>query len=113
MKKHIWKKAAVLSLLAVILLGGTAISPKQAQASPEPYIGEITIYPYMFAPQGWLKCEGQLLSISQNTVLFSLLGTNFGGDGMNTFALPDLRGASPLPNVNYYIATEGNYPSRP
>ncbi|WCM61968.1 phage tail protein [Paenibacillus polymyxa] len=113
MKNHFWKKAAVLSLLAVILLGGTAISPKQAQASPEPYLGEITMYPYMFAPKGWLKCEGQILSISQNSALFSLLGTNFGGDGMNTFALPDLRGASPLPNVNYYIATEGSYPSRP
>lgn len=73
---------------------GTAISPKQAHAGYEPYIGEITMYPYMFAPQGWLKCEGQLLSINQNAALFSLLGTNFGGDGMNTFALPDLRGAS-------------------
>ncbi|MDY8023787.1 phage tail protein [Paenibacillus polymyxa] len=113
MKNHFWKKAAVLSMLAVILLGGTAISPKQAHAGYEPYIGEITVYPYMFAPKGWLKCEGQLLSISQNTALFSLLGANFGGDGMNTFALPDLRGASPMPNVNYYIATEGVYPSRP
>ncbi|KAF6562488.1 tail fiber protein [Paenibacillus sp. EKM202P] len=113
MKNHFWKKTAVLSLLAVILLGGTAISPKQAQASPEPYIGEITMYPYTYAPKGWIKCEGQLLDISQNTVLYSLLGTNFGGDGVRTFALPDLRGASPLPNVNYYIATEGDYPSRP
>ncbi|ADO54669.1 MULTISPECIES: tail fiber protein [Paenibacillus] len=113
MKNHFLKKTAVLSLLAVILLGGTAISPKQAQASPEPYIGEITMYPYTYAPKGWIKCEGQLLDISQNSVLFSLLGTNFGGDGVRTFALPDLRGASPLPNVNYYIATEGPYPSRP
>ncbi|MCP3797056.1 MULTISPECIES: phage tail protein [Paenibacillus] len=113
MKKHFWKKAAVLSLLAVILLGGTAISPKQAQASTEPYLGEITMYPYTFAPNGWLKCEGQLLSISQNTALFSLLGTNFGGNGTTTFALPDLRGASPMPNVDYYIATVGGFPSRP
>ncbi|ASR49172.1 microcystin-dependent protein [Paenibacillus kribbensis] len=114
MKKHFWKKAAVLSLLAVILLGGTAISPKQAQASPEPYLGEITLYPYTFAPRGWLKCEGQILNISQNTPLFSLLGTNFGGDGRTTFALPDLRGASPMPNVDYYIAIEGAaFPSRP
>ncbi|OAZ50561.1 phage tail protein [Paenibacillus polymyxa] len=113
MKNHFLKKTAVLSLLAVILLGGTAINPKQAHAGYEPYIGEITMYPYTYAPKGWLKCEGQLLDISQNTVLYSLLGTNFGGDGVRTFALPDLRGASPLPNVNYYIATEGDYPSRP
>ncbi|MDN4080521.1 tail fiber protein [Paenibacillus polymyxa] len=113
MKNHFWKKAAVLSLLAVILLGGTAISPKQAHAGYEPYMGEITMYPYTFAPQGWLKCEGQLLPIAQYSALYSLLGTNFGGDGVRTFALPDLRGASPLPNVNYYIAIEGDYPSRP
>ncbi|MGZ0039569.1 phage tail protein [Paenibacillus ottowii] len=113
MKNHFWKKAAVLSLLAVILLGGTAISPKQAQASPEPYVGEITLYPYTFAPRGWLKCEGQLLPVSQYQALYSLLGTNFGGDGVRTFALPDLRGASPMPNVDYYISTEGVYPSRP
>lgn len=52
------------------------------------------------------------MSISQNTALFSLLGTNFGGDGRTTFALPDLRGASPVPNVDYYIATQGVFPSR-
>ncbi|MET3211592.1 UNVERIFIED_CONTAM: microcystin-dependent protein [Paenibacillus sp. PvR008] len=112
MKKHFWKKAAVLSLLAVILVGGTAVSPKQAQAADMPYLGEITMYPYTFAPRGWLKCEGQILSIQQNTALFSLLGTNFGGDGRTTFALPDLRGASPVPNVDYYIATQGVFPSR-
>ncbi|TQR97581.1 phage tail protein [Paenibacillus ottowii] len=113
MKNHFWKKAAVLSLLAVILLGGTAISPKQAKASSEPYMGEITMYPYTFAPKGWLKCEGQLLPIAQYSALYSLLGNNFGGDGVRTFALPDLRGASPMPNVDYYISTEGLYPSRP
>jgi microcystin-dependent protein len=58
----------------------------------DPFIGEITIFPYNFAPAGWAKCEGQLLPIAQNTALFSLLGTTYGGDGETTFGLPDLRG---------------------
>lgn len=62
----------------------------------DPFIGEITIFPYNFAPQGWAKCDGQLLSISQNTALFSLLGTQYGGDGETTFGLPDLRGRVPI-----------------
>lgn len=57
----------------------------------EPFIGQIQLFGFNFAPRGWAKCEGQLLSISQNTALFSLLGTTFGGDGRTTFALPDLR----------------------
>ena len=62
----------------------------------EPFIGEIRLVPYTFAPKGWALCAGQLLSISQNTALFSLLGTNYGGDGRTTFALPDLRGRTPV-----------------
>jgi microcystin-dependent protein len=62
----------------------------------EPFIGEIRPFPYNFAPRGWAFCEGQLLPISQNTALFSLLGTTFGGDGRTTFALPDLRGRVPV-----------------
>jgi microcystin-dependent protein len=58
----------------------------------EPFIGEIRLFPYDFAPRGWAFCHGQLLSIVQNTALFSLLGTTYGGDGRITFALPDLRG---------------------
>jgi microcystin-dependent protein len=58
----------------------------------EPFIGEIRLFPYDFAPRGWAFCNGQLLSISQNTALFALLGTTYGGDGRVTFALPDLRG---------------------
>jgi microcystin-dependent protein len=56
------------------------------------YLGVILAVAYNFAPRGWMKCEGQLLSIAQNSALFSLLGTQYGGDGQNTFALPDLRG---------------------
>ncbi len=58
----------------------------------EPFIGEISIFAGNFAPRGWAFCQGQILSIAQNTALFSLLGTTYGGNGQTTFALPDLRG---------------------
>ena len=60
------------------------------------FVGEIRAFPFNFAPTGWAMCNGQLLPISQNTALFSLLGTTYGGDGRSTFALPDLRGAVPV-----------------
>jgi microcystin-dependent protein len=62
----------------------------------EPFIGEIMLFAGNFAPRGWALCDGQLLSISQNTALFSLLGTTYGGNGQTTFALPDLRGRVPI-----------------
>ncbi len=62
----------------------------------DPYIGEIRPVGFNFAPVGWALCDGQLLPISQNTALFSILGTNYGGDGRSTFALPDLRSRIPL-----------------
>ncbi len=62
----------------------------------ETFLGMIAIFGFDYAPRGWAKCEGQLLSIAQNSALFSLLGTRYGGDGMNTFALPDLRGRTPI-----------------
>ncbi len=62
----------------------------------DPFLAEIRIVPYNFAPLGWAFCDGQLLPISQNTALFSLLGTTYGGDGRTTFALPNLQGAAPL-----------------
>ncbi len=62
----------------------------------EPYIGEIRIFAGNFAPKDWAFCNGQLLSIAQNTALFSILGVTYGGDGKNTFALPDLRGRAPM-----------------
>lgn len=58
----------------------------------DPFVAEIRIYPFNFAPTGWAFCNGQLLPLSQNTALFSLLGTVYGGDGKSTFALPDLQG---------------------
>jgi microcystin-dependent protein len=62
----------------------------------DPFVAEIRIFPFNFAPKGWAFCDGQLLPISQNTALFSLLGTTYGGDGKSTFALPDLQGRAPL-----------------
>jgi len=58
----------------------------------DPFLAQIIIVPFNFAPKGWASCNGQLMPISQNTALFSLLGTTYGGDGKSTFALPDLRG---------------------
>jgi microcystin-dependent protein len=60
------------------------------------FVAEIRIFPFNFAPTGWAFCDGQLLPISQNTALFSLLGTVYGGDGKSTFALPDLQGSVPM-----------------
>jgi len=62
----------------------------------DPYIGELRLLGFTFAPRGWAMCNGQLLSIAQNTALFSLLGTTYGGNGVQTFGLPDLRGRAPL-----------------
>lgn len=62
----------------------------------DPFVAEIRILPYNFAPKGWAWCNGQTLPLSQNTALFSLLGTNYGGDGKSTFGLPDLRGRAPM-----------------
>lgn len=61
-----------------------------------PYLGEIRAFGFNFTPQGWLRCDGSLQSIAQNDALFALLGTAYGGDGQNTFGLPDLRGRLPL-----------------
>ncbi len=74
----------------------------------EPFLGAVVPMALNFAPQGWYSCEGQLLSISQNTALFSLLGTAFGGDGVSTFAIPDLRGRAVIgqgqgPGLNNYV----------
>ena len=62
----------------------------------DPFVAEIRIFPFNFAPKGWAFCDGQLLPLSQNTALFSLLGTNYGGDGKSNFALPDLQGNAPM-----------------
>lgn len=70
-----------------------------------PYLGEIKLMPWNFAPRGWAFCAGQILSIQQNTALFSLLGTIYGGNGSTTFGLPDLRGRVPI-----HRDQQGQYP---
>ena len=115
-----------LSIVAFTVLIGTLVATMEpiqvAEAGSIPFIGEIDMVGFGFCPQGWAETNSQLLAISQNQALFSLLGTTFGGDGQTTFALPDLRGRDAvhvgsgpgLPNVswgqksgthNYNIAT--------
>jgi microcystin-dependent protein len=62
----------------------------------DPFVAEIRIFPFNFAPKGWAFCDGQILPISQNTALFSLLGTTYGGNGQSTFALPNVQGNAPM-----------------
>ena len=90
------KKITVISrnLLGILALGIGLSGAPTVKAGDNPYYAEIIMFGGNFAPRGWAFCDGQLLSISQNTALFSLLGTTYGGDGRTTFALPDLRGRS-------------------
>lgn len=69
----------------------------------QPYIGEIRIFAGNFAPVGWAICDGSLIAISENDTLFNLIGTTYGGDGVSTFALPDLRGRAPVHQGSFYV----------
>lgn len=82
------KSKSIKLLLTLCLCLGIG----KANAQDEPYMGEIRLFAGNFAPRGWALCNGQLLPINQNPALFSLLGTTYGGNGVTTFALPDLRG---------------------
>lgn len=74
----------------------------------EPFVGEIRIFSFGVIPRGWLPCNGQLLQIRNNTALFSLLGTTYGGDGRTDFALPDLRGRAALhPGASFALGNAG------
>ena len=77
------------------------------------YIGNIMLFAFPFSPVGWLSCEGQTLTINQYQALYALIGITYGGNGSTNFMLPNLNGASPLPAMKYYIATEGIFPTRP
>ena len=95
------KKKNLLIMAMLIVL-----STKKSY-SQDPFIGEIRIFAGNFAPKGWAFCSGQILPISQNTALFSLLGTTYGGNGSSTFALPNLNGRVPIhpsqgPGLSYY-----------
>ncbi len=85
--KRLWPGFAIALLIAGVFVTAHAQSP---------YVGEVVLVPYNFAPTGWMFCEGQLLPISQYDVLFTLIGTTFGGDGVTNFALPDYRGRVPI-----------------
>ncbi len=92
MKKIACKKG-LLAALCLPLLGGAVNS---FAASADPFMGSIDYVGFNFAPRNWATCDGQLIPISSNSALFALLGTNFGGDGRTTFALPDMRGRVPV-----------------
>src|SRR5262249_52029103 len=72
--------------------------PRRRRNAPmaDPFVAEIRIFPFNFPPKGWAFCDGQLLPLSQNTALFSLLGTTYGGDGKSNFALPNMQGNAPM-----------------
>ena len=72
----------------------------------QPYVGEIRMFAGNFAPSGWMFCEGQLLPIAENETLFQLIGTTYGGDGQETFSLPDLRGRVPIHQGNGFTLAE-------
>lgn len=84
------------AVAGIALCGGLAGWSLPGWAGTEPFLGEIAFVGFNFAPRGWAFCDGQVMSIAQNTALFSLLGTTYGGDGITTFALPDLRGRLPM-----------------
>ncbi|MEE8487757.1 MAG: tail fiber protein [Gemmatimonadota bacterium] len=124
-------RRTLIGRITAVLVGGLAgasFTPRATSAARgvepftggvEPFIGEISLIPYNFAPRGWAFCEGQLLSVSQRQSLFSLLGTTYGGDGRATFALPDLRPLerqmvrhNEAPTFRHIISLIGIYPSR-
>ncbi len=95
-------------------------TPEAAGAQADHFIGEIRLVPYTFAPRGWAFCQGQLLPVSSYQALFSLVGTQYGGDGRRSFALPDLRRveqalrelSGTAQTYRHVIALTGLYPSR-
>jgi microcystin-dependent protein len=87
---HGRRTAALAAAFCTGMLAGVPAGAAQ------PFLGEIDYFAFNFAPRGWALCDGQILPISQNQSLYSLLGTTFGGDGRTSFALPDMRGRSPV-----------------
>ncbi|WP_199902180.1 phage tail protein [Azospirillum sp. B506] len=76
-------------------------------------ISDVILVGCTFVPEGFLPCDGSILTIEQYQALFSLIGKQFGGDGIKTFALPNLKGKEPLPGLHYVICNNGIYPNRP
>lgn len=104
-------------ILACALLMSCAFTPSMKAQGSDPFLGQIAFVPYTFVPNHWAECNGQLLSISQNSALFSLLGTTYGGNGTTNFALPDMRGRTVVHNgqspggSNYLIGQTGGVES--
>lgn len=96
MRRNLMKKLIVSVITMTMVLSFSFMRTSTVQAGTDPFLGEITIFAGNYAPQGWAFCNGQLLPIAQNTALFAILGTTYGGDGINNFALPDLRGRAPV-----------------
>jgi len=95
------ERRGLLKKALAVVAGGMALGTVfgRAEAEPtsvDPYLGEIMLFAGNYVPRGWAACNGQLLSISQNQALFGLLSTRYGGNGVTTFALPDLRGRVPI-----------------
>ncbi|MEC0109726.1 InlB B-repeat-containing protein [Paenibacillus taichungensis] len=115
MSLPLFKKVGLLWLVFLIGLSGlwnnSSLVQQAHAAAAQPYLGEIKLFPYRSAPQGWLPADGRLLSLTQNTALYSLIGNNYGGDGKSNFALPDLTNAAPE-GLRYFVATNGIFPPR-
>lgn len=85
-----------LAFAFILGIGSAPLALRPAQAQAEPYLGQLMLTAAWYCPAGWAEASGQLLPLAPNTVLFSLLGTTYGGDGVTNFALPDLRGRAPI-----------------
>jgi microcystin-dependent protein len=86
---HLLSRTSCAAVLAISLMGSHGVASAQAT---DPFLGQIMCAGFTFAPRGWAELNGQILAISQNTALFALLGTTYGGNGQTTFSLPDMRG---------------------
>lgn len=96
MSLSVVKKRLISGICSILLFSSIWVMQAPAAYAQDQYLGEIRMFAGNFAPRGWALCDGQLLPISSNTALFSLIGTIYGGDGRTTFALPDLRGRVPV-----------------
>lgn len=102
---------ATMVVLGLAASAGNARGFADRAMGAEPMIGEITLVAFDFAPRGYMDADGATLPINQNTPLFSLYGTMYGGDGKTTFALPKMD--PPLVGLKYVVAVHGSYPMRP
>ena len=101
------RKPLIVLVVAIMVFGSSVMT-----VSAAPYVGEIRLFAGNFAPAGWMECDGSTLPISENEVLFNLIGTIYGGDGVSNFCLPDLRGLEPYPGTRYIISIFGIFPSQ-